>query len=97
MTALEDIKNGASVRGIVPGQPVEVVSVEWIGDQAISDDCSQHAICSMNGAAKTSEEPQDPFRDICFALLGLLQLIIICVPFSPDLRRHTVEPLWATF
>jgi superfamily II DNA or RNA helicase len=36
MTALEDIKNGASVRGIVPGQPVEVVSVEWIGDQAIN-------------------------------------------------------------
>ena len=36
MTTLEDIKNGASVRGIVPGQPVEVVSVEWIGDQAIN-------------------------------------------------------------
>ena len=36
MTALEDIKHGASVRGVVPGQPVEVVSVEWIGDQAIN-------------------------------------------------------------
>ena len=36
MTTLEDIKNGASVRGIVPGQLVEVVSVEWIGDQAIN-------------------------------------------------------------
>ena len=36
MTVLEDIKNGAQLRGVVPGQPVEVVSVEWIGDQAIN-------------------------------------------------------------
>ncbi len=36
MAALEDIKNGAQLRGVVPGQLVEVVSVEWIGDQAIN-------------------------------------------------------------
>ena len=36
MTRLEDIKNGASVAGVVPNQAVEVVSVEWIGDQAIN-------------------------------------------------------------
>ena len=36
MTVLEDIKNGAQLRGVVPSQPVEVVSVEWIGDQAIN-------------------------------------------------------------
>lgn len=36
MANLEDIQNGASIRGIIPGQPVEVVSVEWIGDQAIN-------------------------------------------------------------
>jgi superfamily II DNA or RNA helicase len=33
---LEDIKNGASVRGIASPQPVHVVSVDWIGDQAIN-------------------------------------------------------------
>ena len=33
---LEEIKNGASVRGIASNQPVHVVSVDWIGDQAIS-------------------------------------------------------------
>lgn len=33
---LEDIKNGASVRGIASAQPVHVVSVDWIGDQAIN-------------------------------------------------------------
>ena len=33
---LEDIKNGASVRGIASAQPVHVVSVDWIGDRAIS-------------------------------------------------------------
>ena len=36
MARLEDIKNGAMVGGIAPNQPVEVVSVEWIGDHAIN-------------------------------------------------------------
>jgi len=36
MTALEDIKNGSILRGVVPIQSVEVVSVEWIGQQAVN-------------------------------------------------------------
>ena len=36
MIRLEDIKNGASIAGVVPSQTVEAVSVEWIGDQAIN-------------------------------------------------------------
>lgn len=36
MTKLEDVKNGSRVSGIVAGQAVEVVSVEWIGEQAIN-------------------------------------------------------------
>lgn len=36
MTSLEDIKNGAMITGIVPNQAIEVVSVEWIGDQALN-------------------------------------------------------------
>ncbi|MEZ5769782.1 MAG: helicase-related protein [Paracoccaceae bacterium] len=36
MARLEEIKNGAFVSGIVPNQTVDVVSVEWIGDQAIN-------------------------------------------------------------
>jgi hypothetical protein len=36
MAKLEDIKNGASVRGVVSAQVVTIVSVDWIGDQAIS-------------------------------------------------------------
>ncbi|WP_375567497.1 helicase-related protein [Oceaniradius stylonematis] len=36
MTALEDIKSGAIVRGIAPNQAVQIVSVEWIGDQALN-------------------------------------------------------------
>jgi superfamily II DNA or RNA helicase len=36
MTALEDIKNGAVVHGVAPGQAVQVVSVDWIGNQAIN-------------------------------------------------------------
>lgn len=33
---LEEIKNGASVRGVSSLQTVQVVSVDWIGDQAIN-------------------------------------------------------------
>lgn len=33
---LEDIKNGASVRGIASNQAAQVLSIDWIGDQAIN-------------------------------------------------------------
>lgn len=33
---LEDIKNGSQVEGLQPGQSVEIVSVDWIGDQAVN-------------------------------------------------------------
>ena len=33
---LEDIKNGATVRGVASTQAVQIVSVDWIGDQAIN-------------------------------------------------------------
>lgn len=36
MTKLEDVKNGSRISGIVAGQAAEIVSVEWIGDQAIN-------------------------------------------------------------
>ena len=36
MTKLENIKNGASVTGVVPNHSVEVVSIDWIGNQAIN-------------------------------------------------------------
>ena len=32
---LEEIKNGASVRGVASAQPVHVISVDWIGDQGV--------------------------------------------------------------
>ena len=36
MTTLEDVAPGTMVRGVVPGHPVQAVSVGWIGDQAIN-------------------------------------------------------------
>lgn len=36
MTKLEEIRSGARVAGIVPSHPVEVVSVDWIGNQALN-------------------------------------------------------------
>ena len=36
MTALEDVRHGAMLRGIVARHAVQVVSVEWIGNQAVN-------------------------------------------------------------
>jgi superfamily II DNA or RNA helicase len=36
MALLEDIRAGSSVQGIAPGIAVDVISVDWIGDQAIN-------------------------------------------------------------
>ena len=36
MITLEDVKNGAVVEGVAPGQSVEIVSIDWIGNQAIN-------------------------------------------------------------
>ena len=36
MATLEDIKNGAQFRGIVAHQSVQIVSVDWIGNQALN-------------------------------------------------------------
>lgn len=36
MTELENVKPGARVGGIVPGESVQIVSVDWIGNQAIN-------------------------------------------------------------
>ncbi|MCW8087708.1 helicase-related protein [Sabulicella glaciei] len=36
MVTLEHIRNGAVVRGIAPNQTVQIVSVDWIGDQALN-------------------------------------------------------------
>ena len=36
MTALEKVKPGAMLRGVVPGHSVRIVSVDWIGNQAVN-------------------------------------------------------------
>ena len=36
MTTLEEVRSGAIVRGIVPNQTVQILSVDWIGDQALN-------------------------------------------------------------
>ena len=36
MARLEEIRNGASVRGIASPQATQILSVDWIGDQAIN-------------------------------------------------------------
>lgn len=57
-TRLEDIRNGAAVSGIAAGQAVQIVSVEWIGDQAVNVVFRQ-----SNGAvAETTLYRDDEYR-----------------------------------
>lgn len=36
MSALEDLRPGARASGVLPGVSVEIISLEWIGDQAVN-------------------------------------------------------------
>ena len=45
---LEDIKPGAKAKGIIPNILTEIVSVEWIGNQAIN-------VVFRDGNAKIAE------------------------------------------
>ncbi len=36
MTSLEDVKPGFMIQGVVPGHSAQVISVDWIGNQAIN-------------------------------------------------------------
>jgi SNF2 family DNA or RNA helicase len=103
---LEDVKNGASVRGISSAQSVHVVSVDWIGDQAINVVYRDH-----NGAiAETVLYREDEQRleveqngrpwsfDADGALLRLVteaNRIKLAHYFDPYLAIHTslVDPL----
>ena len=103
---LEDIKNGASVRGVASERSVQIVAVEWIGDQAINVVYRDH-----NGAiADTVLYRDDEYRldvekggrpwsfDADGALLRLVteaNRIKLAHYFDPYLAIHTsqVDPL----
>ncbi len=103
---LEDVKNGASVRGVASAQPVHVISVDWIGDQAINVVFRDH-----NGAVAEAvlyrddehrleiEQNGRPWSfDADGALLRLVteaNRIKLAHYFDPYLAVHTslVEPL----
>ncbi len=106
MARLEDIKPGSSVTGLNPSRPVEVVSVDWIGDQAINVVYRG----DENGIAETTLYRDDEHRlDLASvgrpwafdADAGLLRLVTeasrikLAHYFDPYLAIHTslVDPL----
>ena len=105
MTALEDIRPGGRVSGVAPDAPVEVVSVDWIGNQAIN-----LVYRTPSGVAETTlyrdDEPrlgiESPGRKWSFEADGaLLRLVTeaarirLAHLFDPYLAIHTslVDPL----
>ncbi len=106
MAKLEEIKNGALVSGIAPGQSVEIVSVDWIGEQALNVVYR----ASSGAVAETTLYRDDEFRliieeggrawslDADGSLLRLVteaNRIKLAHYFDPYLAIHTslVDPL----
>ena len=57
MAALEDLKAGASVRGLSPDGLAKVVQVEWFGDQAVKVTFEAATGAVRNRLVYRNEEP----------------------------------------
>jgi superfamily II DNA or RNA helicase len=57
MARLEDLKAGASVRGLAPGGLAKVVQLEWFGDQAVKVTFEDSAAQVRNRLVFRTEEP----------------------------------------
>lgn len=103
---LEDLKAGASVRGLAPGRLAKVVQVEWFGDQAAKVTFEDAAAQVRNRLVFRTEEPTlevvEEGRPWSFdgdgALLRLVSeayRIRLAHLFDPYLAIHTsrIEPL----
>ena len=106
MTRLEDIRSGALVRGIAANGAVHVVSVEWIGDQAINAVYRDQGGSVRETTLYRDDEPRLELEakgrrwsfDADGALLRLVteaHRIKLAHHFDPYLAIHTslVEPL----
>ena len=106
MARLEDLKAGASIRGLAPGGLAKVVQVEWFGDQAVKVTFEDSAAQVRNRLVFRTEEPTlevvEEGRPWSFdgdgALLRLVSeayRIRLAHLFDPYLAIHTsrIEPL----
>ena len=57
VAALEDLKAGASIRGLVPDGLAKVVQVEWFGDQAVKVTFEDPSGAVRNRLVYRNEEP----------------------------------------
>jgi SNF2 family DNA or RNA helicase len=105
MAKLEEIKNGTMVSGLVPSQSAEVVSVEWIGQQAVN------VVFRVNGSVSETTLYRDDEHRLSIEAHGrlwsfdgdgaLLRLVTeanrikLAHYFDPYLAIHTslVDPL----
>ena len=57
MARLEDLKAGASIRGLAPGGLAKVVQIEWFGDQAVKVTFEDSASQVRHSEPAQSREP----------------------------------------
>jgi hypothetical protein len=106
MARLEDLKAGASIRGLAPGGLAKVVQIEWFGDRAVKVTFEDSAAQVRNRLVFRTEEPTlevvEEGRPWSFDGDGhLLRLVSeayrirLAHLFDPYLAIHTsrIEPL----
>jgi SNF2 family DNA or RNA helicase len=106
MTALEDLKPSAVVRGILPNELVTVTSVQWFGDQALELTYKSQAGRIANELLYRNDEPRIELVEegrpwsfdgdgALFRLVSEAYRIQLAHLFDPVLAVHTslVEPL----
>jgi hypothetical protein len=77
---------------IVNGNPLHALPGPSLGE-----DSAEHSLRTIDGAAKASQEPLHPRRNIHVRFLRLFKNVVIGRALLADLRRHAVEALGAVF
>jgi len=106
MTSLDSLRQSACVRGILPGQLVTVVSVQWFGSEALELTYKDASGKVANELLFRHDEPRLELVEegrpwsfdgdgACFRLAAEAQRIHLAHLFDPVLTVHTslVEPL----
>ena len=86
-------------------EPVKHKSLTIVNDNplhalprsSLGEDSAEHSLRTIDGAAKASQEPLHPRRNIHVRFLRLFKNMVIGRGLLADLRRHAVEALGAVF
>ncbi len=71
------------------------VAAQVLPEARLGQDGIQRVLRLIDGAMERVEEPGEPLGDVHRSLLGPLQDVVVGLALPLDLRRQTIEALWA--